>query len=220
MSEQQANVWMGPDPSAGPQLSVELERLPGVVAASVWLDERGGIAQVRVHVQPAASASILAHTISRVLEQRGYALDPEVLRIVQVAALGDHAPAAARFLVLHDISLTRQGSRVTSHVRLTCGNAIVTGEASELDTESGRARAAAEATLHAAESTRDDLALGLEQIGVLPVFGRRYLVVSVEAAIQRRFAQLSGMVLIDPGRSLEEAASMATLRAIERWVTL
>jgi hypothetical protein len=96
----------------------------------------------------------------------------------------------------------------------------VTGEASELDTEAGRARAAAIATLRAAESTRDDLALGLEQIGVLPVFGRRYLVVSVEAAVQRRFAQLSGMVLIDPARSLEEAASMATLRAIERWVTL
>jgi hypothetical protein len=99
-------------------------------------------------------------------------------------------------------------------------HAIVTGEASELDTESGRARAAAAATLRAAESTRDDLALGLEQIGVLPVFGRRYLVVSVEAAVQRRFAQLSGMVVIDPARSLEEAASMATLRAIERWVTL
>lgn len=220
MSEQQPRAWQALGVGPGPQLSVELERLPGVVAAAVWLDERGAVAQVRVHTQPGASATILAHTIGRVLEQRGYALDPEVLRIVQVAALGEHAPAAGRFLVLHDISLTRQGSRVTSHVRLTCGNAIVAGEASELDTESGRARAAAEATLRAAESTREDLALGLEQIGVLPVFGRRYLVVSVEAAIQRRFAQLSGMVLIDPARSLEEAASMATLRAIERWVTL
>lgn len=219
MSER-ADLWMSGGAGAGPELSVELERLPGVVAAAVWLDERGGVAQVRVHTQPGASATILAHTIGRVLEQRGLTLDPEVLRIVQVAALGEHAPPVGRFLVLHDISLTRQGSRVTSHVRLTCGSAIVTGEASELDTESGRARAAAVATLRAAESTREDLALGLEQIGILPVFGRRYLVVSVEAAVQRRFAQLSGMVLIDPARSLEEAASMAALRAIERWVTL
>ena len=206
--------------AAGPQLSVELERLPGVIAASVWLDGAGGVQQVRVHTQPGASATILAHTIARVLEQRGLSLDPAALRIVQVAALGEQAPAAARFLVLHDISLARQGSRVTSQVRLACGSVIVSGEASELDTESGRARAAATATLRAAEATREDLALGLEQIGVLPVFGRRYLVVSVEAAVQRRFAQLSGMVLIDPARSLEEAASMATLRAIERWVTL
>jgi hypothetical protein len=220
MSEQRAELWMSGGASAGSQLSVELERLPGVVAAAVWLDEQGGVAQVRVHTQPGASATILAHTIGRVLEQRGYALRPEALRILQVAALVDNMPRPGRFLVLHDISLSRQGSRVTSQVRLACGNVILTGEGSELDTESGRARAAAVATLRAAETTRDDLALGLEQITVLPVFGRRYLVVSVEAAVQRRFAQLSGMVLIDPARSLEEAASMATLRAIERWVTL
>lgn len=220
MSEQRAEQWMAGGAAAGQQLSVELERLPGVVAAAVWLDDSGGVAHVRVHTQPGASATILAHTIARVLEQRGFEPSPEALRLVQVASLGEHAAPTGRFLVLHDISLSRQGSRVTSHVRLTCGSAIVTGEASELDTESGRARAAAVATLRAAESTRDDLALGLEQIGVVPIFGRRYLVVSVEAAVQRRFAQLSGMVLIDPARSLEEAACMATLRAIERWVTL
>src|SRR5512134_3155689 len=125
MSEQRADRWMAGGAAAGPQLSVELERLPGVVAAAVWLDGAGGVAQVRVHTQPGASATILAHTIGRVLEQRGYSLEPEALRLVQVAALGESAPAAGRFLVLHDISLTRQGSRVTSHVRLTCGSTIV-----------------------------------------------------------------------------------------------
>jgi hypothetical protein len=220
MNDPRAELWRSSPSAAGVQLGTELERLPGVVAAAVWLTEDGGIGQVRVHTQPGASATILAHTVARVLEQRGYRLDPAALRIVQVASLGEPVQVPNRFLVLHDIAMSRHGTRVTSHVRLACQNVIVSGEASELDTESGRARAAAVATLRAAEGTRDELALGLEHIAVVPLFGRRYLAVSVEAAAQRRFAQLTGMVVLDPARSLEEAASMAVLRAIERWVTL
>jgi hypothetical protein len=221
MSEAMAEPKRLSAAAAGVQLGADLERLPGVVAAAVWLDDGGGIAQVRVHTQPSASATVLAHTVTRVLEQRGYLLDPAVLRIVQVAALGDPPRAGARYLVLHDLALARQGSRVTCTVQQACQNVIVLGEASELDTEAGRVRAAAVATLRAAEGTREGLALGVEHVAVASLFGRRYVAVSVEAAApQRRFAQLAGLVLIDPSRSLEEAASMATLRAVERWITL
>lgn len=204
------------------QLSAELERLPGVLAAAVWLDDAGMVERVRVHTQPMASASIVAHASARVLERRGQILDPGKLRIVPVAAIGEAvAPLTpGRFLVLHDVSWTREGSRINCRVRLAREAEILTGEATELDTESGRARAAAAATLRAAEATMQELALGLEGTAVLPLFGRRYMVVSVEAALQRRFAQLSGIVVVDPARSLEEAAALATLRAIDRWIAV
>jgi hypothetical protein len=41
----------------------------------------------------------------------------------------------------------------------------------------------------------------------------------VEAANRRRFIILSGIVAIDSARSLEEAAALATLRAIDRWLS-
>lgn len=92
------------------------------------------------------------------------------------------------------------------------------GEAVELDTEAGRIRAAARATLAAAERAGDNLALGLEGSALIEMFGRRYVATSVEAAVDRRFATLSGLAPVDPARSIEEAACLATLRAIDRWI--
>ncbi|HSJ14189.1 MAG TPA: hypothetical protein VK939_07230 [Longimicrobiales bacterium] len=211
-------------PSGEPsqQLGEELERLPGVLAAAVWLDADGGLAQVRLHTQPHASASIIAHAATRVLEQRGYPVAPSALRVVPVASLGEASGGGTpgRFLVLHDVTWGRDGSRITCRVRLARGADIIAGEASELDSEAGRSRAAAIATLRAAEHTLEDLALGLEGIAVVPLFGRRYMAVSIEAAVNRRFAQLSGMVAIEPARSIDEAACLATLRAIDRWIAV
>ena len=207
------------------ELGTELERLPGVLAAAVWLDPDGGLAQVRLHTQPLASTSIIAHAATRVLEQRGFPVAPSALHVVPVAALGEPGATAGattpgRFLVLHDVTWGRDGNRITCRVRLARGADMITGETSELDSEAGRARAAAIATLRAAEQTLESLALGLEGIEVVSLFGKRYMAVSVEAAVSRRFAQLSGMVTIEPGRSLDEAACLATLRAIDRWIAV
>ena len=131
------------------------------------------------------------------------------------------APAVTgggRFLILDDIIVHRAGSRVSCHVRVTRASELLEGEAVELDTESGRIRAAARATLAAAERAADNLALGLEGSAALELFGRRYVATSVEAAVDRRFATLSGLAPIDPARSLEEAACLAALRAIDRWI--
>lgn len=222
MSEMHEAAWRSEsNAQLGAQLSAELERLPGVLAAAVWLREAGHVAQVRVHTQPQASATIIAHAATRVLEQRGLRVDGGALRIVPVVSIGE-APtgAAARFLVLHDVELTREGSRVRAKVQLARDAEILSGEANELDTEAGRSRAAALATLRAAELTTDGLVLGLEGVTLVPLFGRRYMAVSVEAAVQRRFAQLSAMVSLEAARSAEEAACMATLRAIERWIAV
>jgi hypothetical protein len=55
---------------------------------------------------------------------------------------------------------------------------------------------------------------------VADFFGRSYLVVSVEAARCRRFSILSGILALDAARSPEEAAALATLRAIDRWIAV
>ncbi|HUF49546.1 MAG TPA: hypothetical protein VMN60_01855 [Longimicrobiales bacterium] len=203
----------------------ELERLPGVVTAAVWIGMDGRLRDARIHILPGAAPTIIANAASRVLEAVGLAVDPGTIRISTLPLPDDvhgaHlAPAGGRFLLLQDLSLTRTGAHVSCRVQLVRENQVSVGEARELDTAAGRARAAANATLRAAEDAAEGLALGLEAAAITSLFGRNYGVVSVEAAIGRRVATLSGIVPVDAGRAAEEAVCLATLRAIDRWIAI
>jgi hypothetical protein len=214
-----------------------IEQLPGVLAAAVWLEDLRRVRAVHITAAPTASATILANATARVLRKHGLEFSPESVRVMTrdaegremeipqqpaspaaAAAAAGAAPATARYLLLHDIAVNRSGSRVTCQVKVERGTAVFQGEAVELDTEAGRSRAAARATLAAAERAAEKLALGLEGTMVLDMFGRKYVAASVEAAVERRFALLAGLVPVDPARSIEEAACLAALRAIDRWI--
>lgn len=209
-----------------------VEQLPGVMAAAVWLSDLSTVRAVHITASPTASGTILANATARVLRKHGLDFAPEAIRVMTRDATGREVDAAPqgqampaqervtgpRFLVLHDFDVARAGARITCTVRIDRGTTVFEGESVELDTEAGRARAAARATLFAAERADPRLALGLEGTVILDMFGRKYVAASVEAALERRFALLAGLVPVDPGRSLEEAASLAALRAIDRWI--
>jgi hypothetical protein len=203
----------------------ELERLPGVLAAAVWLNSDGFLRDARLHVLPGVAPTIIANAAGRVLQALQVPFDPRSIRTTclnlpeELQGITVQATAApGRFLLLQDLTLSREGAHVTCRVQLMRDDAVVTGDARELDTASGRVRAAAVATLRAGESAADNVALGLEAAAVTEFFGRRYAVVAVEASVGRRVATLSGIVPVDPARSPEEAACLATLRAIDRWI--
>jgi hypothetical protein len=122
--------------------------------------------------------------------------------------------------VLDNVELHKAGSRITCIVRLRRRDLLYRGEASELDSTNGLSRAAVRAALAAAAQSVDDVSFGLEGIAVADFFGRSYVVVSVEAARSRRFSILSGILALDAARSPEEAAALATLRAIDRWIAV
>ncbi len=212
-----------------------IEQLPGVMAAAVWLADLGSVRAVHITAAPTASSTILANATARVLRKHGLDFAPESIRVMTKDASGREMDAGTapsevagtvepdrgtspRFLVLHDFDVSRTGSRITCTVRIDRATMLFQGESIELDTEAGRARAAARATLFAAERAEPRLALGLEGTLILDMFGRKYIAASVEAAVERRFALLAGLVPVDPGRSLEEAACLAALRAIDRWI--
>jgi hypothetical protein len=204
----------------------ELERLPGVLAAAVWLNSGGELRDARIHIMPGVAPTIIANAAARVLQALAVPFEQRAIRTTHIAlpediqtfALGG-APAG-RLLLLQDIALSRAGAHVTCRVQLVRDDTSASGEARELDTAAGRLRAAAIATLRAAENTTENLALGLEAAGLIPLFGRSYAAVSVEASIGRRSATLCGIVAVEPTRAPEEAACLATLRAIDRWIGL
>jgi hypothetical protein len=143
---------------------------------------------------------------------------PPKLASLQARTDGDSA-GPPRFLLLDDLSVARAGNRAACRVRLARSDQSFEGEATEPDTELGRARAAARATLAAAENAAPPASFGLEGLSIIDLFQRRYVALIVEAASGRRFAHLPALVLLDPARSPEEAAALAALGAIERWIT-
>lgn len=205
----------------------DIERLPGVLAAAIWLSGPLHLRALHVTASPRASGLIIANAAAQVLRRHGLTFELDMIRVAfgdgngtapQLTPRHDAPAAAGRFLLLHDIAVTRSGSRITCAVSLRRDELVFEGKATELDTDAGRVRAAARATLAAAERSSPDLALGLEGTALFESFGRRYVAASVEAAIDRRFALLAGLVPIDPARSPEEAACLAALSAIDRWI--
>lgn len=132
--------------------------------------------------------------------------------------LRDDDGRAGRFLLLAGIQLERGQREIHCRVQLLRAGKTFHGESREMDTPSGRMRAAARATLAAAEQAVPGTSLGLEGISVVDLFSRSYAVASVEAAHDRKFALLAGLVTLETTRALEDSAVLATLRAIDRWI--
>lgn len=216
------------------RLAEELERLPGVVAAAVHLGDNGDVHDIFIAAGPGAALAPIRDAASDALRNAGLTASPSKLRIGSLEpASAAHAIAAApvqapteegpapwhgRFLILEGVDVERSSSHVACRVHLMRLEEHFQGESTELDSELGRIRAAARAALAAAELASPAF-LGLEGAQLVELFSRRYIVVSVEASAARRFVVLSGIMALDGARSMEEAAALAALRAIERFIS-
>lgn len=199
------------------RLTAELEAIPGILAAAVWLATPTRLREGYISAAPGASLATLEQATHRLLSAHQVDFSGEQLHI----ALLDQAAAPplwrGRYLILEGLEVARADNHVVCRVKLLRRGATITGEAREVDTEQGRARAAARATLHAAEQASNTLHFGLEGLHLQELFGRRYVTLSIEVASHRRPLHLPGIAALS--RSIEEAACHATLHAIERWLS-
>lgn len=190
-----------------------LERLPGVLAATVFTDSTRG---PRVYLATGAQADrdALLSAVMALIADRGLAGDPSRIHI----ATPPRAPTAGASLPrfsLDSLDVHRTDGRAECAVQLRTELRTTAASASEPDTITGRARAAARAILLAVESLDPDLRLGLHGVRSVDLFGQESVVVLVEATAGRTHAHLPGAALVD--RSVEEAAALATLTALRSW---
>lgn len=217
------------------RLAEELERLPGVVAAAVHLGDNGDVHDVFIAAGPNVALAPIRDAAAEALRNAGLTASPSKLRIGSLEPGSGNVPAPpaapaptpveegptpwqGRFLLMEGVDVERSSSHVTCRVHLLRLEERFQGECTELDSELGRIRAAARAALAAAEKSSPAF-LGLEGAQLIELFSRRYIVVSVEASAARRFVVLSGIMALDGARSMEEAAALAALRAIERFIS-
>lgn len=208
----------------------EIEQIPGVLAAAVWIGSRSTVREVYIAATPEASPHEIRAAAAEILARNGLESSPDV---IQIGVIDREAPAPeqtdampgdtgappvfpGRFLVLTGIDVQRAHNTVTCRIQVQRLGEQFSGEATELDTPNGRARAAARATLAAAQLAAPNAALGLDGLTIIDIFGHPHVAISVEAASARRIAHLTGLARIE--RSIEDAASFAALGAIERWI--
>jgi hypothetical protein len=195
-------------------LGRDLERLPGVLAATVFSDSSKG-PRIYLATDVGADREALRSAILAVLQDRHLPADPGRIHIAAPPA-GAAAPASPLPRIsLDSQDVHRTDGRVECTVRLRAGGRTADGSAMEPDTSTGRARAAARAVLAAMGSLRPDLRLGLHGTRLLDLFGYESVAVLVEAAEGRAHAHLPGSALVE--RSVEEAGALATLTALRSW---
>ncbi|HUG42572.1 MAG TPA: hypothetical protein VMM12_19060 [Longimicrobiales bacterium] len=199
--------------TSGEELSSALERLPGVLAASAFLDPPHG-PRVYLAVTPEADTAALRDAALGLLRDRAVATTPDRVHVGAAPATARDHGALPRF-ALDGLEVHRADHHARCSVRLRSGGRITEGTGEEPDTRAGRARAAALACLHAAEALDPDLRLGLDGLRATDLFGHDAVMVVVEATAARSHALLPGVALVE--RSVEEAACLATLSALRSW---
>lgn len=202
--------------------------MAGVLAAVVSLEEGGQrLRDLYITAAPGTNAKAIRQEAAALLDRHGVSVPAGSVRIavlehVRGAQPGpeqqqSHPYKYPRFLQVLNVETQRTRGQAVCRVSLGSRDQVLYGEAADTDTDAGRARAAARATLQAGELAVPGVRLGLQGLLVLDLAGQRHVALSIEGIANRRYAVLSGIAAISS--AVEDAACYAALCAIERWLT-
>jgi len=228
---------VGLDPWGLRRIEKLLLGLDGVGSLKIVPDGQGAIEEI--HVLSGSSLGpkqIVRNIESALLAEFGLQIDHRKISIARVktpetstvlpaaaaAVAAEPAPAPApsseRRLVLGNVHIERAaGHKVTCRVDLSHDDEVFTGEAEGPDFEKARMEVAATAALEAAQlATGDRVFLALQGIDTVGAFGQSFVLAAVNGTVRRDSESLAGVVRVRD--SVEEAAVLACLQAINRWV--
>lgn len=235
--DQQARDMMGLDPWGLRRIEKLLLSLEGVGSLKIVPDGQGGIEEIHVLSSSSLGPKQIVRNIeSALLADFGLQIDHRKISIARVRSpeIAPAAPAEVpdtavavtpapvlasdRRLVLGNVHIERAaGQKVTCRVDLAREDSVFTGEAEGPDFERARMEVAATAALEAAQQgASDDVSLALQGIDSVGAFGQSFVLVAVSGSVRRDTESLTGVVRVRD--SVEEAAVLACLKAINRWI--
>lgn len=216
-----------------------LRELPSVLGAYVSEDMEGHPREVHLLVRSGPEPGSLARDIRNLLEERlGVPIDQRVISIAQLAKEQvpepeemeePQSPPAPRPQgsggrpIFAGLESTVAAGHVKVTVRLDWRGDVAEGSAEAADTQPGRARAAATATLASAMEAawNEDLRFELDFASIVQALDGEYVLVSVlgmSPSLGRRPLPLVGAQPIEG--DVESAAALATLKAVNRVLSL
>ncbi|MBW3552093.1 MAG: hypothetical protein KY466_01215 [Gemmatimonadetes bacterium] len=216
-----------------------LRELPSVLGAYVSEDMEGHPREVHLLVRSGPEPGSLARDIRNLLEERlGVPIDQRVISIAQLAKEPEPEPEAMEEPerppaprpqggggrpIFAGLESTVAAGHVKVTVRLDWRGDVAEGSAEAADTQPGRARAAATATLASAMEAawNEDLRFELDFASMVQALDGEYVLVSVlgmSPSLGRRPLPLVGAQPIEG--DVESAAALATLKAVNRVLSL
>lgn len=231
--------------AAHPEAEVErlLCALRGIVSARVVGDGRGGLAEIHILASDRLHPKQVVRNVESALSAGlGIVIDRRAVSVAQVragelslpeperAVRPSPGPAAVEdgpieppvelaekryVFVGHDVrnDATRE---TVCHVTIAREREHYTGKGRGASSPQGRAQAAARGLVAALATAREAEDLLFENATVVEAHGRSYVLVSVQALVGRRTEPLTGVAWLQ--RSPEEAAVLAGLQAVNRWL--
>jgi hypothetical protein len=211
-----------------------LRDLPSVLGAYVREDINGHPREVHLLVGPGPNVRVLAQDVRDLLQERlGVPIDQRIISIAQLTeslpefsgetAVADTiaiAPTEPR-VIYRGVEVNRGMSGVHVRVRLEWRGKLVVTDAVELDISDGRMRAAARAVIQNTNAMCGErVRFELESASTLRALDREYVLVVVLAAAPefgRKPLTLVGAQPVE--HEVEEAAALATLKALNRVLT-
>lgn len=227
---------MGLDPWGLRRIEKLLLGLEGVGSLKIVPDGHGGIEEIHVLSSSSLGPKQIVRNIeSALLAEFGLQIDHRKISIARVRSpeiaaatpAGGTEPQAAtspapavstdRRLILGNVHIERAaGQTVTCRVDLAHDDSVFTGEAKGPDFEKARMEVAATAALEAAQqASGESVLLSLQGIDSVGAFGQSFVLASVNGTVRRQSESLAGVVRVR--ESVEEAAVLACLQAINRW---
>lgn len=224
-----------------------LRELPSVLGVYVSEDVEGRPREIHLLVRHGPDPAALARDIRNLLEERlGIPIDQRVISIAQLAEEADaptpvprpedepadrpgrrRRPVSPRPVTGRPIFAGLESSvasgQVRVSVRLDWEGELSEGTAEGVDTQAGRARATATATLRSAmEAAWDgDLNLELDFASIVQALDGEYVLVSVLCMSTRTGRRPLPLVGVHPIESdVESAAALGTLKAVNRVLSL
>jgi len=234
--EHEARDMMGLDPWGLRRIEKLLHGLEGVGSLKIVPDGHGGIEEIHVLSSSSLGPKQIVRNIeSALLAEFGLQIDHRKISIARVRSpeiaaatpAGGTEPQAAtspapavstdRRLILGNVHIERAaGQTVTCRVDLAHDDSVFTGEAKGPDFEKARMEVAATAALEAAQqASGESVLLSLQGIDSVGAFGQSFVLASVNGTVRRQSESLAGVVRVR--ESVEEAAVLACLQAINRW---
>lgn len=224
------------DFQAWPEADVELllTGLAGVISARVVANANGRLDEIHIlasdHLHP---KQIVRNVESALTAGFGITVDRRIISVAQTNAPHSFASAPLRAVTpnavaqpdLADLRFVYVGFDVRNatnretlcHVTVRREREHYIGTGTGASTPQGRALAAAKGLIAAIATARDRNDIALEDAAIVEAHGKTFVMVAAHVLMRRETIALTGVSILT--RSPEEAAILASLQAINRWLS-
>jgi hypothetical protein len=225
------------DLHAHPEADVEqlLSGLAGVISARVVTNPNGRLDEIHVLASDRLHPKQIVRNVESALSAGfGITVDRRVISVAQTnapeslggtlplrttspQAVPDEDPADLRFIYVGFDVRNATNRETVCHVTVRREREHYIGTGTGASTPQGRALAAAKGLIASIATARDKGDIALEDVAIVEAHGKTFVIVAAHVLMRRETIALTGVSILV--RSPEEAAIMASLQAINRWLS-